>query len=184
MKIKTHIGNVAVILNSPVGKPENSLLLGLKRPKNKSDNKRKRRRIGIGRWVLPGGVTKCSDKSQKHAVQREVCEETGLLFPLQSFRKAGVLRGYINSPDTPQWLVHIYLVIDLTGRTITPNKKEYTAMKWFPLSKLPFDKMLQGDREWLPRIARGEKLSIKIRANENADKAFSIDIRPVHFKAT
>jgi len=34
MKIKTHIGNVAIILNGALGKPETSLLLGLKRPKN------------------------------------------------------------------------------------------------------------------------------------------------------
>ena len=184
MKIKIHIGNVAIILNGALGKPETSLLLGLKRPKNKSDSKRKRRRIGIGCWVPPGGATKRSDKSQKHAVQREVLEETGLFFPLQSFRKAGVLRGYIDSPTVPKWLVHIYLIIDLSGQTVVPNKKEYVKMRRFPLLNLPFKKMLQGDREWLPRIARGEKLSIRIRANENTDRAFSIDIRPVRFRAT
>ena len=153
--------------------------MGHKRPKGKKDAKRKRKRIGIGRWVPPGGATESNDKSQKHAAQRELRQETGLVFPLKSFQKGGVLRGYINSTDMPTWLVHIYLVdASAAKQTFVPNE-EYVEMRWFPLSELPFEKMLQGDRDWLPKIVKGQKLSIRIVANENADKAFSIVIEPI-----
>ncbi|MFA6315331.1 MAG: NUDIX domain-containing protein [Candidatus Paceibacterota bacterium] len=180
MKIATHIGNVTIVLDRTLGQDDPQILIGLKKPKGKKDGKRKRKRIGVGRWVPPGGATENDDKSQKHAAQRELRQETGLDFPLKLFQKVGVLRGYINSTDIPTWLVHIYLV-DASERekTFVPNE-EYVEMRWFKLSKLPFEKMLQGDRNWLPKIAKGQKLSIRIVANENADRAFSIDIRPIH----
>lgn len=176
MKTATHIGNAVLILKRSVGHHESSVLMGLKRPKDKRDDKRKRRRIGIGLWVPPGGGTEKNDISQKHGAQREVYQETGLKFPLRAFRKAGILKGYLDSTGVPTWLVHLY-VIDFGNldRPIVHNE-EYIEMRWFPLSKLPFGKMLQGDREWLPRIVRGEKLFIKLRENGGSEKDFSITI--------
>lgn len=180
MKIATHIGNVTIVLDRPHGQNNPLILMGHKRPKEKKDEKRKRKRIGADRWVPPGGATENDDTSQKHAAQRELRQETGLDFPLKSFRKVGVLRGYINSTDIPTWLVHIYMVDASVKEQVCVPNEEYVEMRWFPLSKLPFEKMLQGDRNWLPKIARGQKLSIRIVANENADKAFSINIRPIN----
>ena len=179
MKIATHIGNVTIVLDRTVGQNNPRILMGRKRPNGKKDEKRKRKRIGVGRWVPPGGATENNDRSQKHAAQRELRQETGLVFPLKSFQKVGVLRGYINSTDVPTWLVHIYLVdASKCEQAFVPNE-EYVEMRWFHLRELPFEKMLQGDRDWLPKIAKGKRLSIRIIANENADKAFSIAIEPI-----
>lgn len=174
MKTITHIGNVTIILDRSNSQNNPHILMGRKRPRGKKDEKRKRKRIGVGLWVPPGGATECSDKSQKHAAQRELRQETGLVFPLKSFQKVGILRGYINSTDVPTWIVHIYIVdASKTEQVFVPNE-EYFEMRWFHLSQLPFEKMLQGDREWLPKIVKGQKLSIRIFTSENVGKAFSI----------
>ncbi|GEM_PF-2516465 len=179
MKKTTHIGNITLVINNSLDRKNPCILLGRKKLKRKSDDKRKRKRIGMGRWVPPGGATEKSDKSQKHAAQRELYEETGLLFPIRAFRKVGILKGYLDSTTVPTWLVHIYIVnTDSSNQTFVVNE-EYEEMRWLSLAKLPFENMLQGDVEWLPRIAGGEMLSIKLVATENADKAFSVKIVPI-----
>lgn len=179
MKITTHVGNVSIVLDRTIGRDNPRILMGRKRPKEDEDQKRKRKRVGVGRWVPPGGATENDDKSQKHAAQRELRQETGLVFPLKSFQKAGVLRGYKGSADTPTWLVHIYLVdASLVDGEFVPNE-EYVEMRWFHLSELPFEKMLQGDKDWLPKIVNGQKLSIRIVANKIANENFSIKITPI-----
>ena len=179
MKNKTHIGNVVLILDKPVGHPRLRVLMGHKRPKDERDEKRKRQRIGIDRWVPPGGGTEPTDRSQKHAAQREVWQETGLRFPLKAFRKVGVLRGYAASVARPLWLVHIYAVCaPPDNQAFVPNG-EYTEMRWFSLSRLPFEQMLPGDREWLPKVAMGQRLTIKITGNHNEIDVFSVKIKPI-----
>lgn len=162
MKMPRHTGNVTIVLREPIGRNPAQILLGLKPPKNKADDGRKRKRVGAGKWVPPGGGTESGDKSQKHAAQRELLEETGLSFPLSAFRKVGALRGYNGSANHLLWLVHIYTVT--TGRL---KQKPIPGpglvkLRWFMASRLPFEKMLTGDRDWIPRIIQGQKLAIKI----------------------
>jgi 8-oxo-dGTP pyrophosphatase MutT (NUDIX family) len=179
MKNKTHIGNVTLVLSGKSGDSGKFLLLGLKRPKKKSDNKRKRKKVGSGRWVPPGGGTEPSDKSQKHSARREVFEEMGLHFPLASFKRMGTLWGYEAPSKIPIWKVYLY-VVEAKGlpSEIAPNE-EYTAVKWFPIKKLPFDKMLTGDRKWIPRLIRGDKLSIRITFHDDEGKVSSCVIKDI-----
>jgi 8-oxo-dGTP diphosphatase len=181
MKKAIFVGNVTILLDVSAVHNEFDpvILLGRKKPKGKDDDHRKRKRIGIGRWVPPGGATELDDKSQKHSAQRELQQETGLSYPLRKFKKVGVLRGYVDSGKTFNWLVNIYLVnSDRPQRALKPNE-EYVKMHWFHLSKLPFNGMLRGDREWLPRIVRGEKLSIRIVRYGSIDRPTSITITPI-----
>ena len=120
----THVANVTLILDGQIDDRNRKLLLGLKRPKNQADEKRKRKKVGSGLFVPPGGGVKPSDKSQRHGAQREVFEETGFRFPLKDFKKVGTLRGYMDSYQKPLWLVHLYLVT--TGRSdlrVSPNEE-------------------------------------------------------------
>lgn len=179
MKIADHIGNVTIVIDRSTDHNDPLVLLGLKRPKDKMDLKRKRKRIGVGHWVPPGGATEKTDKSQKHAAQRELSQEAHLFFPLHSFKKVAILRGYLNKTNLPTWLVHIYLVdASKSDRKFSPNE-EYVKMNWFRLSKLPFKQMLQGDRDWLPRVVSGQKLSIRIVASQNATETSSVEIRNI-----
>jgi ADP-ribose pyrophosphatase YjhB (NUDIX family) len=166
MKTKPkHIGNVTLVLDQ--NGASKRLLLVLKPPKSKADDKRKRKRVGAGLWVPPGGGTEALDKSQKHAAQRELREETDLQYPLRSFRKVGVLKGYNGSADELIWLVHLYLVIKNSDKQHPVVGDGVRKLKWFPISRLPFKHMLTGDRDWIPRIIKGDKLMIQIVFNKD-----------------
>lgn len=130
-------------------------------------------------WVPPGGGTEFSDKSQKHAAQRELREETGLRLPLKAFRKAGALKGHNGSADELLWLVHIYLVADDCDERRLVLGHDLTELRWFPVSRLPFKRMLTGDRDWIPKIINGEKLMIDIVFDENESDVKSKSIRTV-----
>jgi len=178
MKEKTHVGNITLVVRWPTGK-EPELLLGLKRPKKKSDAKRKRKKVGSGLWVPTGGGTEAADRSQKHSAQRELLQESRLFFPLKSFKKVGTLRGYFGSTKRPHWLVHVYLVItDDPNLTAVPNE-EYTKMGWFTLAKLPWKKMLEGDRDWLLRAAQGQKLAVEVFFDQSGEKLIAVVVRRI-----
>lgn len=155
-----HVGNLVIVLDRPPGKNYLRILLGKKKPRQKEDGTRKRKRIGIGCWVPPGGGTEEIDKSQKHSAQRELGQEFGIRLPLRHFRKVAILRGYVRPEKTPRWFVHTYLVVIGKNTKISISKKEYSLVWWHPIWRLPFNKMLPGDRAWIPRLVRGEKLSI------------------------
>ena len=176
MKTKTHIGNVTIVLNKRSESAVICTALVLKAPKSKADSKRKRKRVGYGLWVPPGGATEAFDKSQKHAAQRELWEETGISLPLKTFCKVGVLKGFIGSTVKPLWIVHLYL-----AKTFGPAMKLIPGpgllkAEWFLVSKLPFDRMLTGDKDWIPRIIKGEKLLVQVfsTGETNAIKTWSI----------
>lgn len=179
--MKTHIGNVVLILDHLANTSNASILMGRKRSPKKSDQKRKRKKVGSGKWVPPGGGTESSDKSQKHAAQREILQETGLFFPLSGFKKVGTLKGYFDRSSAPLWLVHLYMVIadkQASQSTFVPNE-EYVDMRWFSLANLPFADMLPGDRDWIPRLIQGEKLSIKLFFEGQARDLVSEEIKPI-----
>lgn len=178
MKKAKHIGNVTLIIDGKIGDPDSRLLLGLKRPRNKKDEKRRRKKVGSGRWVPPGGATEMVDKSQKHGAKREVWQETGLSLPLKAFKKAGQLLSHVLPSRKSLWLVHIY-VVEMNGlRGDLILNEEYVDMRWFPVTKLPFSKMLRGDRDWIPRIIRGEKVSVKLHFDDTDDVVAS-EIRTI-----
>lgn len=178
MKTKPHVGNVTLILDGPIGNPGVNLLLGRKRPKRKSDAKRKRQKVGCGLFVPPGGGTEPEDKSQKHAAQREVLQETGLRLPLNAFRKAGTLRGYMED-GRPIWFVHLYLVsIQHAEPRVIPGE-EFTEIKWFPATRLPFHEMLSGDKDWIPEIIQGKKISVRIVFDYDTDIAKEVIVKEI-----
>jgi len=176
--MNTHIGNVVLIVGKPAGCRTTQLLMGKKRPKKKDDQNRKRKKIGSNCWVPPGGGTESYDKSQKHAAQREILQETGLSFPLKSFKKVGVLRGFISSQTEPLWIVHLYLVVEKFNRLFVFGE-EYVDMKWFPVTKLPFRHMLPGDIYWIPRLIKGEMLAVDLCFKDEVGVLESKDIRAI-----
>ena len=185
MKTKPkHIGNVILAYDRPKDQRGARLFLVKKERRNKKDIRRKRKRVGIGKRVPPGGAYKPSDPSQRHAAQRELWEETGNSWwiPIGSLHKVAELEGYEPRPDSPQswrrarlkWVVHIY-------ETVIPDhlhgsfrlSKGIVEAGWHPARRLPWREMINGDRFWLPRLVKGQKLRIKVLFDYDFERVVS-----------
>ena len=54
--------------------------------------------------------------------------------------------------------VHVFLIKDWEGE---PVETEEMAPKWFKVKEIPFDKMWDDDKHWLPHILKNKKLKAK-----------------------
>ncbi len=114
----------------------------------------KKRSFGVGKWNGVGGkVDKEKDKSILDAAIRETKEEIGV--DLVNPEKVAVMR--FRFPYKEEWDqdVHVFLAERWKGN---PEESEEMAPKWFKVSEIPYDKMWDDDRYWLPHILAGKNL--------------------------
>lgn len=166
-------GNIILAFDRDKNDAEARLYLVKKAPKDKKDDQRKRKRVGIGKWVPAGGGRKSSDNSAKAGARRELFEESGdrWKIPMGDFHKVGLLEGYDTEESLPQswenarlkWVVPIYeTVIPEWLRDDHRPSKGIVKTGWFSIRSLPWDEMIDGDRSWMPRLIKGECLHIKV----------------------
>lgn len=110
----------------------------------------KKRGHGAGRINGPGGKLEADELPADCAV-RETLEETGVraLDPQ--------LRGVFKFVDltAPQWLGYIYVATRYEG---SPLETDEGLPFWCALDEIPFERMWEDDRHWLPRVLAGEQL--------------------------
>lgn len=115
----------------------------------------KKRSFGLGRWNGPGGKMdfEKGDKNVVDAAIRETKEEIGVL--IKNPEKVGLL--HFCFPHKEEWNqdVHLFLVKNWEGE---PAESEEMSPKWFKTSEIPYDKMWDDDKYWLPHILSGKKL--------------------------
>lgn len=88
-----------------------------------------------------------SKETPDEAAIREVREETAL--ELDSVEKAGTLRFFLG--QSLDQLVHVYTTHSFRGE---PRGGREGVLKWFPPNLLPYDKMWEDDRYWVPVLLR------------------------------
>jgi len=115
----------------------------------------KKRGFGVGKWNGVGGKIdfEKGDKNIIDTAIRETKEEIGVL--ALNPEKAGIL--HFKFPYKPGWDqdVHLFLVKNWQGE---PTESEEMAPKWFAYDEIPYDKMWDDDKFWLPHILNGEKI--------------------------
>jgi len=123
----------------------------------------KKRGFGKGKWNGVGGKmdSKKGDKSIAAAAIRETQEEIGV--KVKEMEKVAFLNfrfPYIPEKKQNEWNqdVHVFLVRDWEGE---PIETEEMAPKWFKLTDIPFEKMWDDDKFWLPHIVEGRKLKAR-----------------------
>jgi 8-oxo-dGTP pyrophosphatase MutT (NUDIX family) len=171
MKTKPQtVGNITLVYDAPANARNRSMFLLLKKPGEETEIKRSRAVIAPGCWVPPGGATKKSDLSQMHSARREMEEETGWRRPLGAFRRIATLEGHVADQSkswetaTFIWFAHIYEIVipEALRAHFKIEEDKHLEGRWFPVSQLPFDQMIESDSLWLPRLTEGECLDIRL----------------------
>jgi 8-oxo-dGTP diphosphatase len=107
---------------------------------------RKKRGVGSGQWVGPGGKVEAGE-TPRDCVVREVREEVGI--EVLDPEKAGV---FVYRSDDWDAVVHVFRATEYDG---TPEETKEADPAWFPVDDLPFSEMWATDREWLPVVLDG-----------------------------
>ena len=140
---------------------ENEILLAMKK-----------RGFGVGKYNGVGGKV-ADDESIEAAAVRETKEEIGV--DIKNLEKVGVL--HFHFPYKTEWDqdVHLFLAKSWEGEV---KESEEMAPKWFKKNKIPYGKMWDDDKHWLPHILSGKKLEAKFVFKE-AEKIDKFDIKIV-----
>ena len=137
-----------------------------------------------GKWVSPGGKTKSTDRSEIHAAQREVREETGLSLPRLAFQNMGSILAV--RPDGYElWRIYIYLAFvdyHLMSK-IRPERGKFDAVQWFNADLLPQREMVPTDRLWMPRTLALERLSMVFTFSDKSGRIIQPQITSQGFAA-
>ncbi len=117
----------------------------------------KKVRFGAGKYNGFGG--KVGDKPEfanetiEEALVREGEEEFGII--IKDFEN----RGFVDFvfPENPGWgqLVHVFVCKKWEGE---PTESEEMRPEWFKVNEIPYDKMWEDDKYWLPKVLNGENI--------------------------
>lgn len=104
----------------------------------------KKRGFGKGKWNGTGGKPNPGEIPPKTAV-RETKEEIRII-PRNLCHTADLRFRLVGIPEI---YVHVFITDAFTG---IPAETEEMAPRWFGFNEIPYDKMWNDDRHWLPKI--------------------------------
>ncbi len=104
----------------------------------------KKRGLGAGKINGPGGKIDPGETPLESVIRE--CQEELLITPLGA-RKIGEL--WFAMTDCPDILCHVYRADDHLGK---PTETDEAVPVWTPLDAIPYQKMWEDDRHWLPLL--------------------------------
>lgn len=112
----------------------------------------KKRGQGAGKWNVPGGKVAPGETAMAAAI-RETFEETGIR-PLRLW-EAGHLEFYF--PYSQSWdnTCTVFCAEEFTG-VLVPQSEECNA-HWVGIDAIPYEKMWDDDRLWVPLLFAGRR---------------------------
>lgn len=128
----------------------------------------KKRGHGQGKINGPGGKIDPGESPLECAV-RETREE--LLISVKNPRKVGEL--WFQMSDYPSLVCHVFVASEFEGE---PTETEEAVPLWVPLDRIPYERMWEDDRHWLPLLLAGETLLGKF--SYEGERMLSKEITP------
>ena len=110
----------------------------------------KRRGLGEGWYNGPGGKLEDGETPRACAV-REVREEVGLELEPAALERAGKLTFRLD--DEVHTVCHVFRTEEFAG---TPEATEEARPEWVSIDDVPYDRMWEDDRLWLPAVLDGD----------------------------
>ena len=109
----------------------------------------KKRGLGAGKINGPGGRLEPGETPRQCAI-RELKEELGIT------AKDTTECGEMSFQFTDGYALHC-TVFRATAYDGTPRETDEAVPLWFPLEEIPYDKMWQDDRFWMPLMIDGKR---------------------------
>jgi len=113
---------------------------------------KKKRGLGAGKYNGPGGKVE-DGEDVFDSITREVEEELGII-PL-NLELVGKIVFYWDDGEHDQ-TVFVFVSDNFEGKLISTDEAE---PEWFPIDNIPFDKMWDDDKFWMPLMLKGRKFS-------------------------
>lgn len=124
--------------------------------------------VGVGGHVEPG-------ETALQAVCREVMEEISVVVEAADLIPAGIIDFVF--PARPEW--NMYTTVYLTRAWVgEPSESDEIAPEWFPVSKLPVERMWADAEHWLPAMISGQRIAVRVDLaadNESVAEVHTID---------
>jgi 8-oxo-dGTP diphosphatase len=142
----------------------NQIMLGLDKGKEQ---------MGGGKRNGPGGHVEPDETIEECAIRE--CQDEVVTTPktLQKVAEIHYMRPH--SEKIGHLVVHIFFCREWEGE---PTETEVMIPEWYDEDKIPYDKMWDSDRIWLPRALGGEVLRWTFHYDEN-DKVTYQDVERI-----
>ena len=137
----------------------------------------RKRGFGLAKYNGFGGKIEPGETVEEAAV-RELQEEIGVKVSVEDMEKAAELTFIFPSKQTWSQLVHVFFIKKWEGTPI--ESEEMTAPEWFDINKIPFDRMWQDDRHWLPLVLQGKKVEATFTFEDNAESIADFEVKTKH----
>lgn len=126
----------------------------------------KKRGFGMGKLNGVGGKVEAGETVTAAAV-REAKEEIEVSIQESDLRRGG--RIHFSFEGKPEWTIecHVFFAEIWQGE---PRETEEMAPQWFPLARIPFERMWVDDQFWLPRALSGEIVDAAFHFSSDGSK--------------
>jgi len=144
---------------------ENKILLGMKK-----------QGFGQGKYNGFGGKIKNAESLEQAAI-RELYEELGV--QAEEIRKVAEFTFlFPHVPKIKRWdqTVHVFLVEKWKGK---PKESREMKPEWFSFQEIPYGRMWQDDRHWLPLVLEGKKIRARFVFGEDGESIKSMELKQV-----
>jgi 8-oxo-dGTP diphosphatase len=127
--------------------------------------------FGAGKWVGLGGHIEEGEKPAMAAV-REVFEESTLVVSADSLQHMASIEFLF--PSRPSWdqTAQVYVTSAFEGE---PAESDEVSPRWFAEDELPFARMWDDARYWVPVVLAGQHVDVTITFAEDCATVVSID---------
>lgn len=134
---------------------------------------------GFGKNWYNGFGGKINDgETIEAAAVRELYEECSVITLEQDLQKVGEL--HFKFPFKQEWdmIVHVFKIESWQGE---PKEGEEMTAEWFGFDDVPYDRMWDDDRYWLPKILDDKKIIGNFKFKEDNEGLDTYNIKEVDF---